>query len=90
MPAYKEKRAKAEAEAGYKSTMEYAQEQLKLGAEPGVAVAALESDKQAHVKVYLAEKMHRRLLKMRKEDVANAFKAKCQQLYLWSTYFEGE
>ena len=51
-------------------------------------ILALESDPQAHVKYYLAQKMHKRLLKV-DQGLASAFKNRAQEIYSYAPYFEG-
>lgn len=87
---YKADRADLEKDAIYTSTMEFAHERIKMDA--GAAdkiVASLDSDKESHVKVYLAERTHKRLVKMGKKDVATKFMEKATAIYAYSPYFNG-
>ena len=90
LKTFKEKRAKVEADPGFNGSLEFASEQLKLNGDAKLAVKALDTDKKAHIKVYLAERVHKRLMKLKKDSEAQSFKEKAQKLYLWSPYFEGK
>ena len=90
LKTFKEERAKVEADPGFNDSLEFASEQLKLNGDAKLAVKALDTDMKAHVKVYLAERVHKRLIKLKKDSEAQSFKEKAQKLYLWSPYFEGK
>ena len=74
--------------------MERAHEQLKLaGGADSVAwaIEALSADVNSKRKVYVAEKTHRRIAnKLQKAEEAKRYYELAQQIYPYSTYFEGE
>lgn len=87
---YQAARADLEKDAAYTSTMEYAHERIKMDAGAAdKALASLDADKKAHVKVYLAERTHKRLVKMGKNDVAAKYMEKATSIYAYSPYFNG-
>jgi hypothetical protein len=67
-------------------SLEYAHERLKQGSEQ-LVIKALQEDNLVGQKAILAEKVHRRLVKMKKPD--QDFQGKCKEIYPWSSYFNG-
>ena len=87
---FKAARAELEKDATYTSTMEFAHERIKMDAKAAdKVVASLDSDKQSHVKVYLAERTHKRLVKMGNKEAAAKFMEKATSIYAYSPYFNG-
>lgn len=88
LPILKSNRIKAKEAA---AMMEHANEALKSkpndAAAQDLLLKSLKQDIQAHTKVHLAEKMHKRLLKSNAEKKAASFWAQAQELYPHSLYF---
>ena len=70
--------------------MLHAHEMVKLDNKNAkLTISALETDKDRANKVYLAMKTHQRLVKIGDEETAKEYFAKAQEVYPFSTYFEG-
>ena len=68
-------------------SLEYAHEQLKSGND-SLLVKAFKEDSCVGQKARLAEKVSRRLLKLKKGD--DEFKKMAKEAFPWSSYFSGE